>query len=44
MVVEDEGEADELLEIAERSGYEASIAGEIINRPEIRFNGHTWRY
>lgn len=44
VVTRNEKEADKLIEIADSEGYEAKIAGEIIEQPEIIFRGHTFRY
>jgi phosphoribosylaminoimidazole (AIR) synthetase len=37
-------EAEKLVVISERQGYEAAIAGEIIEQPKIIFRGHTFHY
>jgi phosphoribosylaminoimidazole (AIR) synthetase len=36
-------DADELVKMADKLGYEAKIAGEIIDRPEVDFKGIIWK-
>lgn len=44
VVTRDSAEAQKLVDIAAAQGYEAAIAGEITDKPEIQFRGHTWKY
>jgi phosphoribosylaminoimidazole (AIR) synthetase len=37
-------DADEDIKIAKDLGYEAKVAGEITNKQQIEFRGHTWTY
>lgn len=38
------GDAKRLISLADELGYEAAMAGEILNEPKIDFRGHTWTY
>lgn len=38
------GEANKFVNMVEDEGYEAAIAGEITDKPQIQFRGHTWTY
>lgn len=44
VVTENQEEAKKLVGIAETMNCEAQIAGEIIDKPEISWRGHTWIY
>lgn len=44
MVTEHKQGARKLIDIAEAMGYEAAVAGEITDKPEINWRGHTWEY
>lgn len=44
VVAKDMSEARKLVDVADRSGYEAAVAGEIVEEPKITFRGHTWTY
>lgn len=44
VVTRDTGEAKKLVDIADKNNVESAIAGEITNRPEISWRGHTWSY
>lgn len=44
VVTENSEEAEKLIDIASKMGYEAKVAGEITDKPEIAFRGHTWTY
>lgn len=43
-VTEDLDEAKKMVGIAESMNYEAAIAGEIIDKPEIHWRGNVWQY
>lgn len=38
------GDADTLIHIAEAGGYEAKLAGEVTDRPEVQLNDMVWKY
>lgn len=44
VVADDIVEARKIVNIAEKEGREAAIAGEIIDKPQIEFHGHTWSH
>lgn len=44
VVTENEEEAKKLIDIAGNHECEAGIAGEVIDKKEIQFRGHIWRY
>lgn len=44
VVTENEEEAKKLVDIAAEENYEAKVAGEITDKREITFRGHTWTY
>lgn len=44
VVTSNGSEANKLVNIVEDEGYEAAIAGEIIDKPQVQFRGHTWHY
>lgn len=43
-VVRDYKAADAPKAIATQQGYKDKVAGEITDKPEITFRGHTWTY
>jgi len=43
-VTENSADAAKLIAIAEKLGYEATIAGKIIEERKIKFRGETWNY
>lgn len=44
MVARNLEDADRIVQIADQLGYEAAMAGKILQEPKIEFRGHTWTY
>lgn len=44
VVTRTNADARRMIEIANEQGYEAAIAGEILNEPNIEWRGETWTY
>ncbi len=43
-VAANDSEANKYVNILEDEGFEAAVAGRVIDKPEIQFRGHTWTY
>lgn len=44
VVTETSNHTEDFVKLAESLGYEAAVAGEVIDKKEIEFRGHTWTY
>jgi phosphoribosylaminoimidazole (AIR) synthetase len=44
VAVRTQADADRYIQIAQSEGFEAAVAGEITDKPEVEFHGYTWPY